>query len=205
MKMKRNAAKSNPTRKGAHGGSMFKPADAPAADLRACDWPGCVDTGEHRAPRSRHQLDSYRWFCLAHIRQFNKSWNYYEGMSDDEVEADVRKDTTWNRPSWPLGGGEANLRFRRGRPIIDDFGAFGQGEAEDAATHRGRHRPDTPQARALAVLDLIAPVTIGQIKSRYKELVKRHHPDANGGDKAAEEKFKQISEAYTTLMAEMAT
>jgi len=203
--MKRNTAKSSTAGNDALADSMFKPAEEPVADTRACDWPGCGGSGEHRAPRSRGQLDSYRWFCLEHIRQFNKSWNYYEGMSEEEVEADVRKDTTWDRPSWPLGGGEANLRFKRGRPIIDDFGAFGQGDTEDAQAHRARHRPDTLQAHALAVLDLNVPVTPGEIKARYKELVKRHHPDANGGDKAAEEKFKQISEAYTTLMAEMAT
>ncbi|NQV47838.1 MAG: J domain-containing protein [Rhodospirillaceae bacterium] len=177
------------------------PEQAPEAETRLCEWPGCDDGAEHKAPRSRDDLKIYYWFCLDHVRQYNKQWNYYDGMSDKEVEDDVRRDTTWDRPSWPFGGLERPLRFRHGTPDIDDYGAFGDPDGGDTSAHVHRQVPDTPEAQAMAVFDLTPPVTIAAIKGRYKELVKRHHPDANGGDKTAEEKFIQIAAAYETLIA----
>jgi len=180
-------------------GSMFDAANEPDDKIRTCDWPGCDEEGEHRAPRSRAELNTYNWYCLEHIREFNKSWNYYEGMSDDEVEKDRRHDTTWNRPSWPLGGLEKDLRFKNGQPDINDFGAFGYNEGASNAAPPRQPGLDPKIAQAFAILDMTPPVTLDQMKRRYKELVKRYHPDANGGDKAAEEKFKQISQAFEIL------
>ncbi len=189
--------------------SMFSAAPEACPETQFCQWPGCQDIGEHRAPHSRQQLSKDRWFCLDHVRQYNRSWNYYDGMSDDEVETDVRRDTTWNRPSWPLGT-EKNFR-RNGEGIqIDDYGAFGDPgntpEPDDTADEQhftSRPPSGSPEAHALALFDLRPPVSVAEIKDRYKALVKRHHPDANGGDKGAEEKFKQISQAYQVLMAEI--
>ena len=124
----------------------------PAAE-RACDWPGCDGAGQHRAPRSRLEIRSYHWFCRDHARQYNAGWNYYTGMSDAEVEADVRRDTVWERPSWPLGGAPK----RNGRKsftaddVLDRLGAFGPDW--DAAGGFAR-RPDARAPAATA-----APVT----------------------------------------------
>jgi len=169
----------------------------PQAEIGAgcgCAWNDCKDEGLYRAPRSREALKEYSWFCLDHIRQYNASWNYLAGMTDDQVENDVRHDTVWQRPTWPLGGKGA-YRFDSSR-IDDGFGHF-----NDAPPGAGAGRARTPEDRALIVLDLSPPIDANIVKSRYKALVKRHHPDANGGDKSAEEKFKQISEAYRTIMA----
>jgi hypothetical protein len=202
--MSRKSKKKN---KSFHNSSMF--GKVPDVDPRShlCEWPKCEVVGEHRAPRSRDDLNSFRWFCLDHIRLYNKSWNYYEGMSDKQVEADLRDDTSWNRPSWPFAGMEKSLNFKNSSPGIDDFGgAFSQsGDPETESPAHPRHEPDSQEAGAMAVLDLTPPVTADQIKRRYKELVKRYHPDANGGDKVAEEKFKQISLAYATLTSEHLT
>src|SRR2546429_9000740 len=113
-------------------------------------------------------------------------------MSEAEIEAEIRRDTTWQRPSWPLGS-------RISARIRDPFGFFG-GE-EDNPRDAPRRRADSPEEAALRVFDLDRPFTIVSLKARYKELVKRHHPDANGGDKAAEEKLKVINQAYSTLKA----
>jgi len=201
-------AKKGKRRKKMFKKSMFSAAPQACPDTHFCQWPGCQVIGEHRAPHSRQQLDKDRWFCLDHIRQYNRSWNYYDGMSDEEVETDVRRDTTWNRPSWPLGA-EKNFKNNGEGIRIDDFGAFGdpgdpkadENVAEEA--FQNRPKPSSPAGLALAVFDLKSPVSLAEIKDRYKALVKRHHPDANGGDKGAEEKFKQISQAYQTLMAEI--
>lgn len=168
--------------------------EEPKQAARSCDHPGCSHEGEYRAPRARDRLNDYYWFCLEHVRAYNSKWDYYKGMSVDEIEREVRDSTTWQRPTWPLGAKTSNRRFSFG--LNDPFGLF---EEEAEEIKKAKTRPPTPEEEAMKVLELEGPLTLKALKARYKELVKRHHPDANGGDKAAEEKFKQISQAYTTL------
>jgi hypothetical protein len=171
-------------------------------NTRRCDIPDCDCTGEFRAPKSRDNLSEYYWFCLDHVRSYNARWDFYAGMSPEEIEAHVRRDTTWARPTWPLGGRHARMRAGDAREyrFHDPFGFFADDEAEAAAgADLRRKRPATAEEQAMAVFDLSFPVTLSDVKVRYKQLVKRHHPDANGGDKAAEERLKLINEAYTTL------
>lgn len=169
---------------------------ATATHHRACDHPGCTGGGEYRAPKSRHTLHEYYWFCLDHVRQYNAAWDYYAGLQPEEIEQVVRRDTTWERPTWPLGrmsGGR--YRFDPER-VKDPFGVF-----DEDMWHRPPERTGPPSAEeaAMRLMDLHAPLTPEVLKARYKELCKMHHPDANGGDKAAEERFKQIGQAYKTL------
>lgn len=176
--------------------NVFALGHGAKAGERVCDWPGCAEAGEFRAPKSRSHLRDYHWFCLDHVRPYNKAWNFCAGMSDSEVEASIRSDTTWNRPTWPLGAKSSGPSFDQIRRLIEAFddpdGAFTGAVAERA--------PATEAEKALAVLDLQTPIDAATVKARYKVLVKRHHPDANGGTKASEEKFKQITQAYETVM-----
>lgn len=167
--------------------------------VRACEWPGCDKMGEHRAPKSRDNLNEFSWYCLDHVREINRAWNYCKDMSEDEIEAEIRKDTIGRRPTWPFGTRAASYRFMNGH-FTDSFGFFHEDEEEEAEAQRRRNPAGTPEEKALAVLDLAPPVTLEAVKARYKQLVKRHHPDANGGDKASEERFKQINEAYHTVI-----
>lgn len=168
------------------------------ADLRACDHPGCAATGEFRAPRSRAALNQFYWFCLDHVRAYNAAWNYYAGMSMDEIEQEIRHDTVWQRPTWPFG-----TRLYRYAARFKDSGLFGfEDEAEPGRNGNGakhHHHPASPEARALAVFNLEPPVSLPGLKTRYKELVKLNHPDLHGGDKDAEERLKVINQAYATL------
>lgn len=185
--------------------------DDVAEDIRLCEWPNCHMEGTHPAPRSRDRLRDYRWFCMDHIREFNSKWNYFEGMSDDEVEDALRRDICWDRPTWPLGDKE-QAPSRGPKPGSGPFGfdpeyfadAFGffedEGGSGEGRNDNGRRADPTTRA-ALALFGLKLPVTSQELKARYKELVKKHHPDINGGDKAAEEKFKEIRQAYDTLIA----
>ncbi len=170
---------------------------APRTDLRACDHPGCRDYGDFRAPKSREALTEYYWFCLDHVRAYNASWNYYAGLDPDEIEHMLRNDVTWQRPTWPLGQRmSGHARFDASK-IRDGFGVFGE-DFEPA-------QPAAPAASAaemtaLREMNLTYPLTVDVLKTRYKELCKLHHPDANNGDKQAEERFKRIGQAYKTLM-----
>lgn len=146
-------------------------------------------------------MDETYWFCLEHVRQFNRAWNFYEGMTEAEIEAEIRKDTVGRRPTWPFGARSAAFRFQQGR-FNDSFGMFDEDEAEESGPANGGSRQwarGSPEEKALVVLDLTPPVTAGALKARYKKLVKRYHPDANGGDKTSEERFKQINDAYHTI------
>jgi len=174
--------------------------DGAALHQRVCEAPGCRLAGDFRAPRARDRLTEYRWFCLEHVREYNKKWDYFAGLDADQIEAHIRADTIWRRPVWRLGG-----RSSRGPQvhINDPFDL-----ADDAGLgERPQPKLDgseqlTPAERsALGILELSWPLTLADVKSRYKELVKLHHPDANGGAREAEERLKQINAAYSTLRA----
>jgi len=179
-----------------------------ADGVRMCDAPGCTFPGEHRAPRSRGDLSSYYWFCLGHVRDYNRQWNYYAGLSPDEIEKEIRAATTWWRPTWPFGArGSHAARHKGGHPHVY-YSAFGMQDWErERVMPSGdgaigwRPRPGSEEALALTVFDMDPPVTRDDVKARYKVLVKRHHPDANGGDKDSEERFKIINRAYSALIA----
>jgi hypothetical protein len=181
--------------------SLGAPPHQAQAKPRSCDRLGCGGEGLYRAPRGRSALKSYYWFCLDHVREYNRAWNFYAGMTAEEVEAYTRADVVGWRPTWPMDArGHPFVGMRHGR-MRDPFGFFGAtcagGEAKGESRFGWPWR--LPERKALAVLNLEPPVTLAELKTRYKKLVKRHHPDANGGDKASEEKLKGINEAYRIL------
>jgi DnaJ-domain-containing protein 1 len=151
------------------------------------------------------ELNNYYWFCLDHVRAYNSAWNFYAGMNEAEIEAEIRRDTTWQRPTWKLGmrhGPAYEARMR------DPFGFYTdkagktdkRGERRNGGSDASA-RVASAREQALAVFALDPPFTQTNLKARYKVLVKLHHPDAHGGDKEAEEKLKIINQAYTTLKA----
>lgn len=179
------------------------PGREPAREAtRRCDHPQCSQAGEFRAPKSRQMLNEYFWFCLDHVRDYNRAWDYCAGMTPEEIEKMVRADVTWQRASWPLGrltaGGFFGIDAER---IKDHFGLF----AEDFWNRKPKPQKakPSPEDDAKRVMDLNGPLTLASLKARYKELCKRHHPDANGGDRASEERFKEIGQAYRTLLASL--
>ncbi|MDX6750524.1 J domain-containing protein [Geminicoccaceae bacterium 1502E] len=187
---------SNPSRRPAIDSHLHRPwlERHAGAARRTCAWPGCCAEGEHRAPRSREELRDFIWLCLEHVREYNRGWDYFAGMSEAEIESHRRDDTTWHRPSWRFG-----TSFASGTGgWSDPFGFFEAERTEDARMHRTR----TPAGEAeamMAVLELQAGFSLEDLKKRYKLLVKRHHPDLHGGDRDAEERLKRINEAYKYL------
>ena len=168
---------------------------------KKCDSPKCNEKGEYRAPKSRVMLNKYFYFCLDHIKEYNKSWDFYKGMSVEQIENSMRSDTFWDRPSWPLKNSFKN--------IFDDFNEY----VEDFVKNDDDKINDTyfknklldesltiEEAKALIELDLKMPISLEKIKKNYKKLVKIFHPDVNGNNKDAEEKFKQINESYKLLL-----
>lgn len=158
---------------------------------RCCAWPGCDAEAGYRAPRSRDRLRDFQWFCLEHVREFNRTWDFFAGMSQPQIDAHRHADFTWHRPSWRFG-----LDGLGGEGWQDVFGLF-----EEAGQHgQPPQRPRTRAEEMMQRLALEAGFTLAELKSRYKSLAKQHHPDLHGGDKAAEERLKLINEAYTYLL-----
>lgn len=167
--------------------------------------PACCGMGEYRAPKSRTTLQDYWWFCLEHVRAYNASWDFYKGMTPGQIEAQLRADTSWQRPSWPLGrtGSAAAWEPDALRDPLHILAAGGVNQGP--ASPRGATEQTPNEMREpMATLGLSWPTTLETVKTRYKELAKRHHPDANGGDKAAEERLKIINLAYAAVRTKLA-
>jgi DnaJ domain len=178
-------------------------------DLPGCQWPNCSAPGTHRAPKGRLRASEYWRFCLDHVREYNNSYNFFAGMSDDAIAKYQKDDVIGHRPTWKLGslgGNRARPSRADSRPpgwaAEDPFGLFGE-----AAASGDRHaRPASEgrkilnaQRRALDVLGLEPDAKRADIKAKFKILVKRHHPDANGGDRGSEDQLREIIAAYNYL------
>ncbi len=145
---------------------------------------------------NRTEAPEYYWFCLDHVREYNKRWDYFSGMSSEEIESFRRDAVYGHRPTWNF-----QIDPRNGEKFFigDVFDLFGVG----AIDGRTRAAPAMPPAarKALSVMELEHPPSVKDIKARYKLLVKRYHPDVNREDPGAEERFKQVTNAYGVLMA----
>jgi hypothetical protein len=178
------------------------------ADAASCDYPGCELKASHRAPKGRNNEQEYWHFCLEHVREYNHSYNFFSGMSDDAVTRYQKDAITGHRPTWKMGTGkqpETGPAPGRGRfgGAADPFGVFhgfGSGRSRANAKPEAETRVvRNAERKALDALGLEIDATLQDIKTRFKALVKRHHPDANGGDRSTEERLREIIQAYKYL------
>jgi hypothetical protein len=178
--------------------------------MPGCEWPGCAHAATHRAPKGRTQEREYWRFCLDHVREYNHSYNFFAGMSEDAVARYQKDAVTGHRPTWKIGmvggkrtGKSGSSRFFGYEGADDPFGMFGElgGRARQTDTRPEAERRAVRNAerKALHSLGLETDAERVEIKARFKELVKRHHPDANGGDRGSEDKLREIIEAYNYL------
>ena len=164
-----------------------------------CDHPGCKLIGEFRAPMGRMREGGYFNFCLDHVREYNATYNYFNGMSDDDVARYQKEAVIGHRPTWTMGAKRGNKGFEADpNGVADPLGMFGRRTGPQAPETK-RPRYGVVAIKALTALDLDETATRDAIKARYKELVKRHHPDANGGDRSTEDKLREIIQAYKQL------
>jgi hypothetical protein len=179
------------------------------AENPACDWPGCTEAAAHRAPKGRLREREYWHFCLAHAREYNHSYNFFAGMSDDAVAQYQKDSLTGHRPTWKMGvdGGprpDPSAHYAGFGGAADPFDMSGEvgGTGARADTRRVQTEARTvhnAERKALDALGLEINATAHDIKAQFKALVKRHHPDANGGDRSSEDRLREIIEAYNYL------
>jgi hypothetical protein len=170
---------------------------------RLCDEPGCPEAGEFRAPgEQRPGFDGpgdWRWFCLDHVRAFNSRYNYFAGMSADEIDAEQRPYAGWERETRAFSAAP-NLgpRWADFRDPLDAIGARYAGIAREEVRNDGRLLSEG-ERKALKVLGLGVDADRRALRQRYAELVRRYHPDRNGGDRSHEKALQDVIEAYTKL------
>jgi hypothetical protein len=175
-----------------------------------CEWEGCENAGAYRAPKGRGREGQYHHYCLEHVQLYNKSYNYFTGMGDDAVMAFQKDALTGHRPTWTVsvnrwGQVDPNAGHHRSAPkeptYNDPFGVFHGSRAGSASSEAAepRRRVSPMTQRAFETLHLDVGVSREEIKAQYKVMVKRHHPDANGGDRSSEERLREIIQAYNYL------
>src|SRR5579872_5249488 len=167
----------------------------------ACQWAGCKEKATHRAPKGRENEKEYWRFCLAHVREYNQSYNFFKGMNDASVMAYQKDALTGHRPTWKMGTGKSNPRvdFRAFGGSGDPFSLFGDDSRADHKPKAEQRQVHNAARKALDRLGLDAGATPHQVKVRFKELVKKFHPDANGGDRSTEDRLVEVIQSYNYL------
>jgi curved DNA-binding protein CbpA len=177
-----------------------------------CGWPDCQRPGAHRAPKGRSREGEYHLFCLEHVRDYNKSYNYFSGMSDDDVIAYQKASMTGHRPTWSSGinawaatgfrsAAEGHMRgFKPNFETVDHFGFFNGAQKNPAGDKAEPPRQiRNAERKCFNTLNLPEESTQEEIKARFKALVKLHHPDSNGGDRGHEDRLREVIQAYNYL------
>ena len=166
----------------------------PSLPFHSCAAGDCAEPGEYKAPKSRYQTGQYQYLCLTHIREFNQAWDYFDGWSREEIESFMHDASFGHRPTWKISS----------QPVFTDdklresfYKMLGETPPGDTKI-RGPRVPAKVR-EAFAVLGLETDAQLIVIKSQYKKLVKKYHPDVNRDNKEAEEMFKRITAAYTLL------
>ena len=170
--------------------------------IHICDHINCNEKGNFKAPKSRLKLNEYYLFCIKHVVEYNKSWDFYKGLSVDQIELSMRKDTVWDRPSWPLKGNPNTILDSLNEFWNNDTGLFEMDEDHQNFLKNKilEENLSIEEHKSLKTLDLTLPISVIKIKKKYKKLVKIFHPDVNDNNKEAENKFKEINQAYKILL-----
>ena len=173
---------------------------------RICDHKDCDLAGEYRAPKDRH-LKEYYWFCLKHVTEYNKSWNFYEGMSQKEIEEENKLDGIWHAPSWKFG---ISLdKIQKAGNLNDPFEIYNTYMKKPASDKVNNFKINPKltvfELEALKFFKLNYPYTEKELKNKYKDLVKQYHPDVNNGSKEFENIFKKTVEFYNLLLKKLKT
>ncbi len=160
---------------------------------RCCDYPGCTEPGEYRAPKDR-SLKSYYWFCLKHVQEYNAKWNYYDGLDPEEEEKREQR-----RRRFRFG---SKVKYNFGFDINGNFEFYDEYKSDYSVISEARFTKD--ERTCLQIMEIeFDELSADLLKKQYKKMVKKYHPDVNPGNKDAEEKFKILSTAYKSILAKL--
>ncbi|WP_370281830.1 J domain-containing protein [Pseudooceanicola sp.] len=171
---------------------------ASETSTRLCEHPGCQEAGKYRAPKAPDVLDEYYWFCREHVREYNTKWNFFDGTTEAEINAQQSKDRVWDRQTKPMGDPEARAWARLG--IEDPHQVLGENATRNPGKGGGAGRRLPPKERqAIEILEAKDHWTKAEVRKAYKALIKVLHPDMNGGDRSQEEQLQQVVWAWDQI------
>ena len=153
-----------------------------------CEWPNCQRKGEYKAPTSREKLREFKWFCLEHVKLYNKGWDYFKGRTTDEIYNEISNDALWHRPTW-----EKIKKYK----FLDSH------EFNDEKVNMSNQKPEAETRNTIIencakVLELKLPIKISALKKQYKKMVKKFHPDVSKNN--SEEHIIKLNYAYSELL-----
>ena len=161
-----------------------------------CEWENCKQSGKFKAPIEKDNSKNYKWLCEEHIKLFNKNWNYFDGMSQDEIEKFLKSDLTWHRPTQKFGSSDNFFNILWNSALSDKFNFFKEGENINNLNNIKLSEKDKD---AFKIMELEINAGWPIIQKKFKTLVKKLHPDRNAGNKQFEDKLKKITLAYSHL------
>ncbi len=161
-----------------------------------CEWKNCKESGKFKAPLEKDNSKDYKWLCEEHIKLFNKSWNYFEGMSQSEIEFFLKSDITWHRPTQKFGSPDNFFNILWNNALNDKFGFF---HGEKIISNIKNRKFTEKDRDAFNIMGLEFHADWPKIQKKFKTLVKKFHPDRNSGNKQFEDKLKKITLAYSHL------
>lgn len=166
------------------------------AHTHRCDMPGCSETGDHKAPKHRG-LNEYYHFCFDHVRDYNKAWDFFSGMSERDIQSHLEKSLYGDRPTWRYDS-LSNLEDDLLRETEREY-TYSEKQEKTYSSRERYIDSSTPEHEALSIMGLTPPVTLEEIKMQYRKLAKKYHPDLNRDDPKAEDLLKKVNMAYTIL------
>ncbi len=165
---------------------------------RVCEHDGCTEAGKYRAPKAPDVLDEYKWFCKDHVREYNLKWNFFDGTTEAEMNAQMSKDKVWERETRSINDPEARAWARLG--IEDPHQVLGVNATQNPGKGRTSKRKLPPtERRAMEILEAEDHWSKAEIRNAYKALIKVLHPDINGGDRSQEEQLQQVVWAWDQI------
>ncbi len=161
-----------------------------------CEWNNCNEEGLYKAPKEKDNSKEYRLLCLEHVREFNKSWNYFSGMSEEQVINFLKSDMTWHKPTQSFSSSDNFFKILWNNTLKDENGKF---KDFSNFNHMNKFKFNNNDLKAFEILGVGVGLKWAKIQEKFKRLVKKFHPDMNAGNKKFEDKLKVITLAYTQL------
>ena len=160
-----------------------------------CDWNNCSEEGLFKAPKERDNSKNFRLLCLEHVKEFNKNWNYFSGMNDQQIMDFLRSDLTWHKPTQSFSSSDNFFKVLWNNALEDKINIFEKINQK----YVERSNLSEKDRHALQILGLNYQAKWDDIQKKFKGLVKKYHPDKNKGSKKYEDKLKKITLAYSQL------
>ena len=161
-----------------------------------CEWKNCKEFGKYKAPAEKDNSKNFKLLCKEHIKMFNKNWDYFDGMSQEEIKIFLKSDLTWHKPTQKFASSDNFFNILWNNALSDKFNFFKQEKMTNGFTVRKLSEKDKDAFRIME-LELNADWSI--VQKKFKTLVKKFHPDRNAGNKRFEDKLKKITLAYSHL------